>query len=293
MKMLGGLRQEITFARRQSEIGRPPGWLGVPLIATSHTWENAKNEQSHQDPTLPEALLGEMSDTARVYFPIDSNSAVAALRAVYRAHGQIACLVTPKRVVPHFLSGAQAERALADGAVAIAGDGRKAEVQIVAIGAYQTQEALRAFQRLRERGLAARVTVILEPGRFRIPRDDIEHNYVVGNEALEALFPSKSPRVILAHTRPEPMLGILRRLDGGPARTRALGYINRGGTLDVFGMLFANRCTWGHAVDAACLLLGADRAAFLSDEEIAAIDDHGDPNTLNKPETRRQAKECA
>ena len=39
---------------------------------------NSKNEQSHQDPTIGEALLGEMSDTARVLFPVDANSAIAA-----------------------------------------------------------------------------------------------------------------------------------------------------------------------------------------------------------------------
>src|SRR3546814_12533389 len=48
MKMLGGLRQEIVFARRQREIGQEPGWISVPLIVTSHTWENSKNEQSHR-----------------------------------------------------------------------------------------------------------------------------------------------------------------------------------------------------------------------------------------------------
>ena len=35
------------------------------------------------------------------------------------------------------------------------------------------------------------------------------------------------------------MLGLLRRLDGGPSKTVAHGYISRGGTLDVAGMLFA------------------------------------------------------
>ena len=57
-KMLGAVRQELIFARHQAQAGRPPGWLGVPLVLTSHTWENAKNEQSHQDPTIGEALLG-------------------------------------------------------------------------------------------------------------------------------------------------------------------------------------------------------------------------------------------
>ena len=94
---LGAVRQELIFARHLAHAGRPPGWLGVPLVLTSHTWENAKNEQSHQDPTIGEALLGEMSDTSRVLFPVDGNSAAAALRAVYAQRAQVACMVVSKR----------------------------------------------------------------------------------------------------------------------------------------------------------------------------------------------------
>src|SRR5690606_11460273 len=36
VKMLGAVRQEIIFARHQKEVGRPAGWLGFPVIATSH-----------------------------------------------------------------------------------------------------------------------------------------------------------------------------------------------------------------------------------------------------------------
>ncbi|MCG2581377.1 MAG: xylulose 5-phosphate 3-epimerase, partial [Marinobacter sp.] len=49
VKMLGAIRQELIFSRHQREVGRPARWLGFPVIATSHTWENGKNEQSHQD----------------------------------------------------------------------------------------------------------------------------------------------------------------------------------------------------------------------------------------------------
>jgi phosphoketolase len=282
MKMLGALRQEIIFARRQREIARPPSWLSVPLIATSHTWENSKNEQSHQDPTLPEALLGEMSDTSRVLFPLDANSAVAALRAVYRTHGQIACLVTPKRAVPHVLSAEMAERGVSEGAISIAGDPVDADLEFVAIGAYQAQEALAAHDRMQAHGVKSCVTVVLEPGRLREARDDIEKAYTMTDEALAVLFKPDAPRVILSHTRPEPMLGLLRRLDWGPRRTRALGFINRGGTLDVFGMLFANRCTWAHAVKAGCELLGAKPADMLSQAELLAVEEHGDPNMLRR-----------
>ena len=280
MKMLGALRQDIIFARRQREIGRAPQWLSLPLIATSHAWENAKNEQSHQDPTLPEALLGEMADTARVLFPIDANTAIASLRSVYASHGQIACLVTPKRAIPRRLTGEQAEQALVRGAAHLAGDPAQAELQFVAIGAYQAGEALRACARLEARGRKACVTALLEPGRFRSGRDRIETAYGADDTECDLFFPRGVARIVLTHTRPEPMLGALRRLDGGPARTRALGFINRGGTLDVFGMLFANRSTWAHALDAGAEILGYDHKEILSDVELRALDGRGDPNVL-------------
>ena len=280
MKMLGGLRQEIVFARRQREAGFQPGWIAIPLIATSHTWENSKNEQSHQDPTVAEALLGEMSDTARVLFPVDANSAVAALRDLYGRRGQIACMVTPKRVLPSLLDGDQAQALVAEGALVLAGDLATADVQFVAVGAYQAAEALKAHQRLEARSRRSCVVAILEPGRFRQPRDEVEAACVLDDARIGALFPPHLPRVILSHTRPEPMLGALRRLDGGPDRTKALGYINRGGTLDVSGMLFANRCSWAHAVSAAAVLLKSEKNTWLEPAELAAIEGRGDPRVL-------------
>lgn len=280
VKMLGGLRQEIIFARHQREMGQEPGWISVPLIVTSHTWENAKNEQSHQDPTLGEALLGEMSDTARVLFPIDANTAVATLKDVYGQRGRIACIIAPKRKMAHRFSGEQAKRLVRVGAAHLAGEPGLAEVQFVAVGAYQAEQVLIARERLEARGRRACVTVLLEPSRFRAPRDGIEASCTVDDPTLTALFPASLPRVILTHTRPEPMLGLLRRLDGGPRNTTALGYISRGGTLDVNGMLFANRCTWAHAVDAAAVLAGWDPATLLDPAERAAIDGRGDPADL-------------
>lgn len=289
MKMLGALRQDIIFARHLKEVGRAAGWLSVALIITSHTWENSKNEQSHQDPTLPEALLGEMSDTARVFFPIDANSASEALNTVYRSHGQIACLVTPKRVTPVLLTAKQVKKGFLDGAISIRNNLPQAEIQIVAIGAYQTHQALQAYDRLSENNVGACVTVILEPGRFRKPRDEIETQYVASDQLADDLFPPTLPRIILSHTRPEPILGILRRIDGGPKSTRALGYIGRGGTLDVFGMLFANKCTWAHVIDEVADLLKIDSSGLLSKAERQAIDLQGDPQILNIQSHQRKS----
>ena len=153
VKMLGLIRQEIIFARRQKELGQPPGWISIPLVVTSHTWENSKNEQSHQDPTIGEALLGEMSDTARVLFPVDENTACAALRAVYASRGQVACVVVSKRDTPNHFSAAAAQSLIEHGAAHVAGDPSTAQLQFVAIGAYQLEEALKAHARLERRGL--------------------------------------------------------------------------------------------------------------------------------------------
>src|SRR5690606_21780413 len=234
---------------------QPPGWIAVPLVVSSHTWENSKNEQSHQDPTMGEALLGEMSDTARVLFPVDGNTAIAALRDVYRGRGQGACVVVSKRDVAQRFTAAAAEALIARGAAHVVGDPAGARLQLVAIGAYQLDEALPAQAPLAAEGLEACVTVVIEPGRLRAARDEFEAAFVLDEATLQSLFPSALPRVLLTHTRPEPMLGVLRRIDGGPGRMRALGYINRGGTLDVPGMLFANRGTAAHAVAAARELL--------------------------------------
>ena len=276
VKMLGLMRQEIIFARRQKELGQPPGWISVPLIVTSHTWENSKNEQSHQDPTIGEALLGEMSDTARVLFPVDANTASAALRAVYASRGQVACVVVSKRDTPNHFNAAAAQSLVEHGAAHVAGDPATAQLQFVVIGAYQLEEAFKAHARLERHGLASCVTVVIEPGRLRIPRDDLEATFVVGDEALQALFPPHLPRVLISHTRPEPMLGVLRRIDSGTSKTRALGYINRGGTLDVAGMLIANRCTWVDAIYAAAQVTGRNSsqvAAAATDERISSGSD--------------------
>jgi phosphoketolase len=289
-KMLGSLRQEIIFSRHCKESGQPRGWRSVPLVVTSHTWENGKNEQSHQDPSVAETLLGEMSDVARVLFPVDCNSAIASLLDVYAGCGAIATLVVPKNGLPTCLSESDARTLLADGIFCVEGE-RAAPLQLIAVGSYQLQQALTAARRLRERGTSASIWALVEPGKFRQPRDSWEQQYCAG--AAQRL-PDAQRRLFFCHTRPEPMLGVLRTLDLGPARTRALGYINRGGTLDAFGMLFANRCTWAHGLAALAELdykpnykpdysitenCGAAER-WLTHDELLAVRGEGDPNVL-------------
>lgn len=279
VKMLGALRQDIIFARQQVEAGRPPQWIGVPLVATSHTWENGKNQQSHQDPTIGEALLGEMSDVSRVMFPIDAATAVECLRRVYADRGVIACLVAAKRPVPAVFDGASATAALEQGAAHVDHE-TDPQLQLVAIGAYQLAQAQRAAARLRQRGLRVLTSCIVEPGRVRAPRDAFEARVTLSDEQIGAVFPAGVPRVIVSHTRPEVMTGVIRRIDEGPDRLRAHGYLSRGGTLDAMGMLFANRCTWAHLIASAAQLHRVPVSDFLQPAEEAAALGRGDPAAL-------------
>ena len=75
--MLGALRQELIWTDHLLAREREPGWISVPLVMTSHTVENGKNERSHQDPAMCESMLDEPSNVSRVLFPADHNSALA------------------------------------------------------------------------------------------------------------------------------------------------------------------------------------------------------------------------
>lgn len=281
VKMLGAVRQTLIFARQQKEAGRPAGWLGWPLVATSHTWENGKNQQSHQDTTFCEALLGEMHDVMRVLLPADHNSLLALLPGIYEERGRLACLVAAKRDQPAFFSADQARQLARDGALLVDGYGEDEPLLLIASGSYQLSEMRRAAARLSELGVSWRLLYLQEPGRFRQPRDHWEAASLATAEQREALFPEVwSKRVLLTHMRPEVAAGHLAPLLGNTANCRVLGYRNRGGTFDEAGMLFANGCSWAHVLHHAAELLGVAVEAWLSAEECAALAGQGDPRVL-------------
>ncbi|MDY6908094.1 MAG: xylulose 5-phosphate 3-epimerase [Chloroflexota bacterium] len=281
-KMHGVVRQEIIFANHCSEEGRPQRWLSVPLVLTSHTWENAKNEQSHQDPAMAEAMLNEPSHVSRVLFVADYNSAAVVTLGVYQTQGQVWTLVVPKMdLVADLLTTGEAQRLLEQGALRLDWAGyQQGEQQVIltAIGAYQLEEVVKASFRLAERGLPHSVVYMQEPGRFRSPRSQGEQGHAVAAELRAGLYPESVPaRIFVSHTRPEPLLGVLQPLNTGSDRTRALGYIGQGGTLTVPGMLFVNRCTWAHCVVEAAHILGLPVGELLTPDELAAVEGRACP----------------
>jgi len=284
-KMLGALRQKIIFARHAVEKNGTVPWLSIPVMATSHLWENGKNEQSHQDSIFCEAMLAEMSDVSRVVFPADSTSAVEVMRLCYQTNGQIYTMVVPKGKVPKQLSHEQAQQLSQNGAVRILGQGSE-EIQLIAIGAYQLIEARKIADRLSELKQKFSLVYLSEPGKFREARDSYESDFINQSSrepSNDDIFGSPEYRLILCHGRPELFLGVLRPLDLGIKHTKAIGYINRGGTLDTEGMLFANRCTWAHGLSKLASMINND-VRLLTDKESAAIQGFGNPyDIIAKP----------
>lgn len=281
VKMLGAVRQSLIYSRQQKEIGRPAGWLGWPLIATSHTWENGKNQQSHQDTTFCEAMLAEMSDVSRVLFPADHNSMLALLPQIYSARGQISCVVAAKRDRPAFFNQAQAEQLARDGAIIVEEYEGVDPLLLIANGSYQLEQVLRAGKRLQEAQMGYRIVYLQEPGRFRAPRDRWELESLASDALVETLFPERFRlRVLLTHMRPEVIRGHLWTILPNANSTYVLGYRNRGGTLDEFGMQFVNRACWGNVLAACARLQDLPRTALLTIEEAAAVAGKGDPQIL-------------
>ncbi len=282
-KMLGAVRQEIIWTDHLHARGRAADWLSVPLLLTSHTYENGKNERSHQDPAMCEALLGEPSDISRVLFPADYNTALLSLDACYRTHGRIFTLVVPKSAVANLFDQASAHQLVQDGAMRLPwapSGSRDIQVILTAIGAFQLAQCLRAAARLDERGLGCAINYIIEPGRFRDPRGRREALWQAPEPLRHALYPDSVPhRVFAAHTRPEVMAGVLRPLDTG-RRTIFLGYTNHGGTLDTASMLFVNRLSWAHIVRAAARSLGLPLEQFLQPDELDALQGKRNPQGI-------------
>lgn len=267
-KMHGAVRQEIIFARNLALAGRPPEWISIPVVMTSHTWENGKNEHSHQDPCFAETMMGEPAPFSRVFFPADFNTAAAVMGALYQTRGQIWTIVAPKAdSVPDRFSPGEAALLAANGVAMLewAGHrGAEARIALAAVGAYQLGEVLRASRRLCDRDFPHAVFYMLEPGAVR--------SYPFGG----------SGAVVLTHTRPHAIWGVLGPLHGS-APLSILGYRNEGGTLDTSGMMMVNRCTWAHCLLECARILGTAPGDLLESRELAALHGEASPHGVLIP----------
>jgi len=283
MKMAGELRQEIIFAKHLKDAGRSPQWLSIPLVVASHTWENGKNEQSHQDSSLSEVMLGETSDVSRVVFPADYNMSLSMVMYLYQTHGQLWTIVASKRVFPDLFSQEEALSCVLNGGCRLSWAEHKADqaaVTLVAIGSYQLRQCLLAAKRLREKDVPVAVSYIFEPGRFRTPRNPGENDHIAPESIRKTIIAENSHSIFLVcHTRSEPMIGATQGMWRGKD-VFGFGFINEGGTLGADGLLWINKTSWLHIIREYGKRIQKPEEDLLTQEERDALDGKRSPDGL-------------
>ncbi len=280
-KIFGEARQEVIFSQHFKESNQGPHWLSVPILLASHAWENGKNEQSHQDPSMAEAMFGEMADISRVLFPSDFNSSSIVINEVYKTHGQVWTIVCSKRNTPDLFTAEEALQLYQDGGLRVEWaeyEPQHAKLAMFAAGAYQFKEILRASERLRREKIPHVITYLLEPGKFRNPRSASEAKFVSSDAVKSKLLPPSVEHIQLAvHTRPEIIAGALTQWTGKRSVSQ-FGFFNHGGTLDADGLLFINQTSWAHLLRDAAKNLHIDEGKLLSNEEREALDGKRSPD---------------
>ncbi len=286
-KIFGEARQEVIFSKHKSEKGRPAKWLSVPLVLTSHSWENGKNELSHQDSSMAESMFAETSDISRVFFPADYNVSVAVMEQLFKTQGQIWTIVVSKRITPHWFTRDESRTLVANGGMVIPWLGHKqseSKLCFIAMGTYQLMEIMKASVRLTEKDVPHRVAYILEPGRFRLPRNEGEAHHLAPEETRNAIFNHDTQSYIMVtHTRPELFIGAMMHNFSGKT-IRGVGFINQGGTLAADGMLYVNKSSWAHLLQQAAQVLNKSENDLLSGEELDALYGKRTPDGIIHPE---------
>lgn len=210
------------FARAQAMIDEPAPWLGIPLL-TSCDWLTTAEPSESGLLEFTETLLAQPADQVRVMLIPDANTAMACLKACYGEFGMVVQLVLPE-VGPLCLDARQAEQLVAHGALCLAGN-CAADVQLVACGAQALRVAQTVSLRLRAHDVSHSLVYVLEPGRFRQPRDSQEQEHQADASLVDTLFPHHvRQRLVLTDLCPEVLIRQCQSLDQGPQRTAVLGY---------------------------------------------------------------------
>ena len=112
--MLGLMRQEIIFARRQKELGQPPGWISVPLIVTSPPGRTARTSSHTRTRPLAKHCWGDVGHRACCSRWMKTRRPPRCERST-PAGAKWLCVVVSKRDTPNHFSAAAAQSLIEHG----------------------------------------------------------------------------------------------------------------------------------------------------------------------------------
>lgn len=163
-------------------------------------WET--NTYSHQNPAFINHVMSMHESFVRVYFPIDSNTALIALNKCLLAKEFINLIVVSKQNMPQYLSLDDAERSVNKGIISLystkEAKNKTIDIIFVAIGDYCARECKEALAIIREYIPLCRVkfNIVLELTTIGSP---LVFDNALRKEEFDTFFPKDTPMIVCYH----------------------------------------------------------------------------------------------
>ncbi len=225
-------------------IARQVKWRGkfpsFNYILTSGAWRQEHNGFSHQNPGFIDGILQRQGCFTNVYFPADSNTALAVFKKMMSSEQEINVLVGSKRPLPVWRTWKEAERDVNDG-ISIwdfASDDNPHMV-FCSAGDYPTLEVLAAISLVREYVPQMRIRFVnitslsalgIGNSQCRVLRHDFDY-----------YFTNEKNVIVNFHGYPQTIKQVLFDYTENSKRFSVHGYIESGSTTTPFDMMVRNR----------------------------------------------------
>lgn len=248
--------QYAKFLKASQEIAWRKSVPPFIYLLSSLGWRQDHNGYSHQNPGFISNILEKHGNLARVYFPVDVNSALAIFEKCLEEDNAIHVIVCGKQEMLQWLSLKQARKYLESGIALwdFVSDPRP-DLVIAGAGGDTTQEALAGVDLIRKHFPAAKVRFvnIMEMTAIGVadPRSQTTQ------KDFDAYFTADKPVLINYHGYTADIKHLLFDSTNNTTRFTVHGYEEQGSTTSPFDMHIRNHTSRYHILLWACEQLAA------------------------------------
>lgn len=225
-------------------VARDVPWRGdvgsLNYILTSSGWRQEHNGFSHQNPGFIDGMLQRQGCFVNVYFPADSNTALAVAHKVLSSKNEINVIVVGKRPMPVWRSLEQATEDLESGLSTwdLMSD-EDPHMVFSAVGDYLTNETLAALYLVKQEIGEMRLRFVNITALSALGIGHSQCNVLKDN--LDRYFTSDKKVLINFHGYPQTMKQVLFDYNYDAERFIIRGYEEQGSTTTPFDMQVRNR----------------------------------------------------
>ncbi len=256
--------QYAKFIRVAREIPWRGHVASLNYILTSPGWAQEHNGFSHQNPGFIDSVLQKHGSFVHVYFPVDRNSTLVALKKCLESKEQINALVSGKADMPEWLTLEQAEEALDKGAMIwdFASE-ENPDIIFSSAGDYLTKECLAAISLLKEDAPEIKTRFVNIVELSSSGREETKPKGFMSD--FKKYFTEDKPVILNFHGYPETIKQILFDEESAVGRFYIHGYLEHGSTTTPFDMQVRNRTSRFHLIIEAVDLM-SERGVISKDK---------------------------